>query len=184
MQERPPPQSWIAVGDRSTDCASRTGRQITDGVLLKLTVSIAGQRLIALVDSGASRCYISPEAVTSLGLDTSPALVHLELVDSSKIQSTQQVQGVRCTMGNIVCKLDFTVTKLLHRVDLVLGVDWLEMWNPVIDWQNQVVNIWTGVQWEQLRGTFLNGEHAVGTVKIFSYMEHSADQVLDFEILK
>ena len=64
------------------------GRQITDGVLLKLIVSIAGRRLIALVDSGASRCYISPEAVTSLGLDTSPALVHLELADGSKIEST------------------------------------------------------------------------------------------------
>ena len=66
--ERPPPRSWIAVGNRSTNCTSRTGRQVTDGVLLKLTASILGQQLIALVDSGASRCYISPEAVTSLGL--------------------------------------------------------------------------------------------------------------------
>ena len=125
-EERPPPRSWIAVGDRSTDCVSRTGRQVTDGVLLKLTVSISGRRLVALVDSRASRCYISPETVTSLGLETSPALVHLELADGSKIQSTQQVQGVRCTMGNFVCRLNFTVTKLLHQVDLVLGVNWLE----------------------------------------------------------
>ena len=48
-------------------------------------------------------------------------------------------------MGSIVCKLDFTMTKLLHQMDLVLGVDWLEMWDPVIDWQNQVVNIWIGL---------------------------------------
>ena len=86
--QTPPSRSWIAVGDRSTDCASRTVRQVTDGLLLKLAVSIAGRRLVALVDSGASRCYMSPETVTSLGLLTSPALVHLELVDGSKIRST------------------------------------------------------------------------------------------------
>ena len=86
--ETPPPQSWIAVGDQSTDCASRTRRQVTDGVLLKLTISISGRQVIALVDSGASRCYMSPEAVTSLGLQTSPALVHLELADGSRIRST------------------------------------------------------------------------------------------------
>ena len=65
--ETPSPQSWIAVGDQSTDCASRMRRQVTDGMLLKLTVSISGQQVIALVDSGASRCYMSPKAVTSLG---------------------------------------------------------------------------------------------------------------------
>ena len=86
--QTPPSRSWIAVGDRSTDCASRTVRQVTDGLLLKLAVSIAGRRLVALVDSGASRCYMSPEIVTSLGLITSPAQVHLELADGSKIHST------------------------------------------------------------------------------------------------
>ena len=92
-EERPPPRSWIAVGDRSTNYASRMGKQVTDGVLLKLIVSISGRRLVALVDLGASRCYISPEIVISVGLKTSPALVHLELADGSKIQSTHQVQG-------------------------------------------------------------------------------------------
>ena len=183
-EKRPPPHSWIAIGERSTDCAFRTGRQVTDGVLLKLTVSIFGRQLVALVDSGASRCYISPEIVTSLGLKTSPALVHLELEDGSKIQSTQQVQGVRCTMGNLVCRLDFTVTKLLHQVDLVLRVNWLESWNVVIDWSKQTVNIWTGSQWEQLCSRLLGEEHQIGTVKIFTYMESVADHSMDFTILR
>ena len=146
----PPPQPWIVVGDQSTDYASRVRRQVTDGVLLKLTVSINGRQLIALIDSGALRCYMSPEAVTSLGLKTSPALVHLELADGSKIRSTQQVQGVKCVLGTFVCSINFTVTKLLHQVDMVIGVDWLARWNPVIDWQMQRMNIWTRICWERL----------------------------------
>ena len=86
-------------------------------------------------------------------------------------------------MGNVVCKLDFIVTKLLHQVDLVLGMNWLESWNPMIDWPKKIVNIWTGSQWEQLRGRLLDEEHAIGTIKIFTYMEIEADQTMDFEIL-
>ena len=88
---------------------------------------------------------MSLEVVTSLGLQTSPALVHLELVDGSRTCSTQQMQAVRCGLGNFVCTMNFTVTKLLYQVDLVLGIDWLERWNPFIDWQKQTVNIWIGL---------------------------------------
>ena len=60
-----------------------------DGVLLKVIVSIARRQLVALVDSGASRCYISSEVVTSLDLQTSLALVYLELANGLKIWSAQ-----------------------------------------------------------------------------------------------
>ena len=33
--------------------------------------------------------------------------------------------------------MNFTVTKLLSAVDCVLGMDWLQQWNPVIDWRKQ-----------------------------------------------
>ena len=182
--ERQPRQSWIAVGARSTNCASRNARSVTDGVLLKLAVSIAGRELVALIDSGASRCYISPEAVSNLGLQTTSVLVHLELADGSKIRSTQQAQDVRCTVGQNICQLNFTVTKLLHDVDLVLGADWLEIWNPVIDWQQYMVNIWTGQCWNQLQGLMLNTEQRIGTVKVFDPQMTAADEIPDFEDLR
>ena len=32
-------------------------------------------------------------------------------------------------------KLNLTVTKLLHNVDVVLGMNWLCTVNPIIDWR-------------------------------------------------
>ena len=86
-------------------------------------------------------------------------------------------------MGNFVCTNNFTVTKLLYQVDLVLGIDWLERWNPVIDWQKQTVNIWTGLQWECLQGLLLDRQHTVGTIKLFDYSATATDSDFDFTIL-
>ena len=80
--------------------------------------------------------------------------------------------------------MNFTVTKLLYQVDLVLGIDWLERWNPVIDWQKQTVNIWIGLHWECLQGLLLDGTYTAGTVKLFDYRHVEMDSGLDFEILK
>ena len=98
---------------------------------------------MALVDSGASRNYASPDAVVDWELPSTPDLVHLELADGSKIRSTQKIPGVMCSAGQISSYEDFTVTKLLHGVDVVLGMTWLRRWNPLIDWVQQVIYIRT-----------------------------------------
>ena len=33
-------------------------------------------------------------------------------------------------------KVGPTITNLLHEVDLVLGVNWLQLVNPVVDWSS------------------------------------------------
>ena len=58
-------------------------------------------------------------------LPGTPDVVHLELADGYKIRSTQKIPGVMCRAGKIVSYEDFTVTKLLHDVDAVLGMTWL-----------------------------------------------------------
>ena len=93
---------------------------------------MAGRRSVALIDSGASQSYISPEIVTLCELQCSTTLIHLELADGSKVRSTQQTQAVPCIVGNRICQITFTVTKLLSNVDVVLGTDWLMRWNPVL----------------------------------------------------
>ena len=79
-----PTQPWVAVGSSTTDCAPKVGRSEDDGVLLKIKIQIQGKVYVALVDSGASRNYASPEAVVDWELPGTPDVVHLELADGSK----------------------------------------------------------------------------------------------------
>ena len=130
-------QHWVAIGDSEEKEMTNAGRKIKDGILFRVAVSVAGRRCIALLDSGASQSYIAPETIALCEIECSPALVHLELADGSKVQSTQQTLAVHCTVGKAICNISFTVTKLLSNVDMVLGMDWLRTWNPVIDWRRQ-----------------------------------------------
>ena len=124
---------------------------------------------MALVDSGASRNYASPDAVEYWELPSTPDLVHLELADGSKIRSTQKIAGVMCSAGQIVSYEDFTVTKLLHGVDVVLGMTWLRRWNPLIDWVQQVLYIRTQEGWAHIKGLFLDKKHHVVIVATLQY---------------
>ena len=127
---------WVAIGDEDKDQAKASvGRQVKDGMLFKVAVALNGRRCIALVDSGASQSYVSPEIATLAELNCIPSVLYLELAYGSKIQSTKQTQDVVCTIGELGVHLNFTVTKLLSDVDCVLGMDWLQNWNPVIDWR-------------------------------------------------
>ena len=58
--------------------------------------------------------------------------LQLELADGSKVQSVHKAPNVTLVVGKTVCKVDFTVTQLLFRMDLVLGINWLVLWNPVV----------------------------------------------------
>ena len=92
--------------------------------------------------------------------------LHLELADGSKIQATEQAQGVVCNIGETSVRMNFTVTKLLSAVDCVLGMDWLQQWNPVIDWRKQIMYLYVNSHWTQVHGELLGEQHSCGTVKI------------------
>ena len=137
LQQAVAGQHWVAIGGEAQEKqTTNAGRTIKDGMLFRVAVSLMGRRLVALIDSGASQSYISPDTATICELECHPVEIHLELADGSKIQATQQTLDVPCTVGESVCKISFTVTKLLSNVDVVLGMDWLQRWNPVIDWQS------------------------------------------------
>ena len=179
-------QHWLAVGHETADEAASVGRCIGDGVLLRVPASINGRRLIALIDSGASRCYMSPNTAAHCDLQLEKEMMFLELADESKIQATQKASNVCCEVGKSVCKVTLTVTQLLHNVDLVLGVNWLSQWNPVVDWRKQIVNIWTGYECTQVNGLWLQVVHNIGTVKEFVYygMADGETNVPDFTVVK
>ena len=39
-------------------------------------------------------------------------------------------------MAGRTFKIDFTVSDLLHNVDIVLGITWLKEYNPLVDWSS------------------------------------------------
>ena len=104
--------------------------------------------------------------------------MHLELADGSKIKSTQQTQFTQCTVGEASSLIRFTITKLLSNVDIVLGMDWLARWNPVIDWRRQVMHLYVNRHWTQVHGVLLDGTQQVGTVKILDAYRVSEEKTL------
>ena len=62
-------------------------RQQEDGILMVVPVWIYGQEVRALIDSGATRCFISPAGVTKCGLDVEAHNTFLELGDGKKVLS-------------------------------------------------------------------------------------------------
>ena len=179
-------QHWVAIGAEEKDTSSASaGRRIKDGMLFRVAVSIAGRRVIALIDSGASQSYMAPETAALCELECESAELHLELADGSKIKSTQQTQFTMCTVGEAVSQIKLTITKLLSNVDIVLGMDWLARWNPMIDWRRQVIHLYVNRHWTQVHGVLLDSSQHVGTVKVLDAYELCAKkELLDWSIAK
>ena len=57
-------QHWLAIGAKNPGIFTSVERALSDAILFKVAVSIAGRHRIGLIDSGASRCYMSPETAT------------------------------------------------------------------------------------------------------------------------
>ena len=88
-----------------------------------MPASVNGRQLTALINSGASRCYMNPNTIAHCDLRLEKETMYLELADGCKIQSMQKASNILCYVGKSVRRVTLTVTKLLYNVDLVLGID-------------------------------------------------------------
>ena len=106
------------------------GRRIEDGLLLVVSTKIYGHTVKALIDSGATRCFVTPACVTTCGLKAKPRDVFLELGNGEKFLSRGFIPDVPIVTAGLTVKIGLTVTNLLHEVDLVLGMTWLQLSEP------------------------------------------------------
>ena len=113
---------------------SENVRDEEDGVLFIVPVRIYGNVFRALVDSGASRCFVSPEVVQTTQFQWEPHDTFLELGNGERIMSRCRITNVPVVTGNHCTRCNLTVASLLHQADLVLGVSWLKQVSPLIDW--------------------------------------------------
>ena len=144
------------------------GRSVEDGLLLVVSAMIYGKSVRALIDSGATRCFITPSCITAVGLKGIPRDVFLELGNGEKYLSRGYVPDVPVVTAGLTVKVGLTVTNLLHEVDLVLGINWLQLVNPVVDWSGARLYVPNAVHTALLQGNWLEGHVQSGTVTVLS----------------
>ena len=165
-------QHWVSCAfSKGTDSTVETytnPRKKDDGLLLIVPVRVYGHCIRALIDSGATRCFVSAPAVKPLGLSTVHENTFLELGDGQKILSRGKVLNVPIVTAGLTVKMDLTVTSLLHEVDLILGINWLQLVNPLIDWCNARVFLPRALGTPILPSTWLDAQQRIGTVRVLS----------------
>ena len=91
-------------------------------------------------------------AVTTVGLKGQPQDTFLELGNGQKFLSRGPVPEVPIVTTGLIVRVCLTITSLLHEVDLVLGVNWLQLVNPVVDWRGGKVYLPHAVHTALLQG--------------------------------
>ena len=95
--------------------------------------------MLALVDSRASYNFISKRLVTKLGWKTiSGSLMKVGLANGDRMESSGIVYGlIQC--GKWQARVRFVVLDLTF--DCMLGVPWLTMTNPRLDWVKRTLAV-------------------------------------------
>ena len=163
------PTNRLAQSDEEKSVKTqKKERKLEDGLLLVVSASIYGKTVRALIDSGATRCFVTPTCVSAVGLKGTPRDVFLELGNGEKYLSRGYVPEVPVVTTGLTVKIGLTVTNLLHEVDLVLGINWLQLVNPVVDWSGARLYVPNAVHTALLQGNWLEGHVHAGTVTVLS----------------
>ena len=167
-QEQPAP-AWVAVHPQGAPCSDSikpTSRAVDDGLLLIIPIRVFGKEAQALVDSGATRSFVSPKGTVTLGLHCTTDEAVLELADGTKILSKGKAPHVPITAAGRTTKVDLTVTPLLQDVDIILGINWLQAVNPLIDWTGPRLILEGSVTTSTISGQWVDSTMKVGTVTV------------------
>ena len=103
-----------------------------------------------------------------MGLKGLPWDGFLELGNGQKYLSRGYVPDVPIVTAGLTVIVGLTVTNLLYEVDLVLGMNWLQLVNPVIDWGSGRLYIPNAVHTALLQGDWLEGHVQSGTDTVLS----------------
>ena len=161
-------RDWEQLGlGKPANSSESAPSQARDGTLLRVPLRVNGHRVMALIDCGASRCYMDSKAVVKIDLVPVYEHVLLELGDGTKVPSSGCVPNVRFSLASQIFAQDFTVTKLMPEIDVVLGMTWLESVNPLIHWVTHTLYFKVDGKLIPAQGQAVNGIKP-GTVKHLS----------------
>ena len=128
------------------------GTGVKDHVLLVVKAMVNGTSVPALIDSGASRSFVSDRLRCQQPLQFVGAYSALELANGETIVSTGIAPRVLVCIGSIPCRLSLTAVPMMEGVQLILGKDWLDIMNPLVDWRSNTVYLRNGSQLEPIQG--------------------------------
>ena len=104
-----------------------------------------------------------------------------------KVLSRGRAVDVPVVTSGYTMRTNLIVSNLLHGVDIVLGMTWLKVADPLIRWSTGQVYIPDSISsFQRIMGQWLDKQVKVGTVKALSTNEEleSLRQPSNFEIPK
>ena len=118
---------------------------VRDHVLLVVKAVVNGTSVPALIDSGASRSFVNDRLQCYQPMQFVGAYLALELANGETIVSTGIAPRVLVCIGMVPCRLDLTAVPMMEGVQLILGKDWLDIMNPLVDWRSNTVFLRNGL---------------------------------------
>ena len=102
----------------------------------------------SLIDSGSSDCFIDSSFISSHSIPTYPIPpVQLRLLDGSLASTISSMATLPIVFpSRETISLDFYVTTLDSSCEAVLGYNFLDRYNPLIDWNKKVLTFRTSEQ--------------------------------------
>ena len=99
---------------------NKFSRTVEDGLLLVIPPRINGHCVCALIDSGATRCFVTPACITAVGLKGIPKDIFLELGNGQKYLSRGFVPDVSIVIAGLTMKL--------ASLSLTCFTRWISCW--------------------------------------------------------
>ena len=127
-----------------------------DHLLLVIKAMVNGILVNALVDSGATRSFISDQMKTRPPLAFIGAYSSLELANGECVISTGIAPNVLISIGGAQSRILLTAVPMIKGVQIILGCDWLDMVNPLIDWKTNSLVLRCGNKLEVVTGVSSN----------------------------
>ncbi len=111
--------------------------------LFKMTVNVNNRyQALTLLDSGASTNFINQQFVDLNNIETTEAdkEQRIDLADGTNQYSTKKAKKIKIKLNSHQDEVDCIVLPL-GGCDMILGMEWFERNNPVIDWKNKTATV-------------------------------------------
>ena len=121
-------------------------KQVSDVLVAQVAVSTKRTppvHTLSLLDSGANSCFMDRNFAQAhqISLSNLPCPASVVVIDARPIASgniIQESEPVNIVLDNLACAVSFNIISIPEH-PIVLGLPWLELHNPDIDWRTREI---------------------------------------------